>query len=429
MGDKAYLRVAGYTFLTFEGDLDPAIVMLFSESERPVAALESGEAPCVFRAPVWKIRDRLRVLGFTAAGARTTLQRWVKVQLDWSAQHGGLDQHLVEKPYEECSTHEIGRKTFAEQYAALRLLTFDTWLDAVRELVRYNIHNWEERERAPNLGRVAIYMINRRDETLGFARCDKRLLLRAFVCAVGEDAVVELDATEIYKAGVRSSVSITRYYRDRLLRDYPSHRNTIILTEGSSDIAVLQTALECIYPHLVDYFTFFDFHSTNAMGSAGALAATVKAFIASGIGDRFIAIFDNDTAGSDAMRGLGAIDIPLNCQILQYPDIEIAKDYPTLGPSGQVSMNVNGLAGGIELYLGRDVLTNDDGSLAPVQWRGYVDAVGQYQGEVHGKNRVRDRFFQQVKAWQAAPNANPERDWSGLKAIWDKVCSTFGLEE
>jgi hypothetical protein len=31
-------------------------------------------------------------------------------------------------------------------------------------------------------------------------------------------------------------------------------------------------------------------------------------------------------------------------------------------------MNVNGLAGSIELYLGADVLTDAQGSLVPVQW-------------------------------------------------------------
>ena len=364
--------------------------------------------------PVWKIRDRLGLLGFTGVGARTSLQHFVKMQLDWSALHGGLEKHLLEKTYAECVPDELGAKTFAEQYAALELLSFDAWIDGVQELVRHDIHTWEEREKAPNLGRVPLYMINRVDETLGFRAGDQRLWLRAVLCAFADDAVVELDLQDLFKGGLRHSVSLTRFYRDQLVRNYPSHQKVIILTEGSSDIEVLRTALECIYPHLVDYFTFFDFHATNAMGSAGALAATVKAFIAAGISDRFIALFDNDTAGKDAMRGLSAIEIPLNCQILQYPEIAIAKDYPTLGPSGQVSMNVNGLAGGIELYLGRDALTNDEGNLAPVQWRGYKEAVGQYQGEIHGKNQVRERFFRLVKAWQSAPGTNTERDWSAL---------------
>lgn len=46
--------------------------------------------------------------------------------------------------------------------------------------------------------------------------------------------------------------------------------------------------------------------------------------------------------------------------------------YPTLGPqlSDPVIMDVNGKAGALEMYLGRELLTVD-GQLVPVQWMGY----------------------------------------------------------
>ena len=68
------------------------------------------------------------------------------------------------------------------------------------------------------------------------------------------------------------------------------------------------------------------------------------------------------------------------------------RSYPTLGPSGNTEMDVNGLAASIELYLGRDVLTQDDGSLTPVQWKGYNETVGQYQGEVMRKAQLQHAF-------------------------------------
>jgi hypothetical protein len=49
---------------------------------------------------------------------------------------------------------------------------------------------------------------------------------------------------------------------------------------------------------------------------------------------------------------------------MQYPEIDIARDYPTLGTNGLSHMDVNGLAGSIELYLGADVLRDSDGVLA-----------------------------------------------------------------
>ncbi len=412
-------------FLSFAGEVDPALALVFAETDRVKVSAQEHNPSCIFRATVMEVRDRLDVLGFTVTRARATLNRWVQIQLDWCAKHGGLERELLDREYADCSLEESGRKGFADRYAALQELTLDTWLSGVRELVRYDIHRWEEREKAPGLGRVPIYMLNGVDDSLGFAECDKRLLLRAFLAAFDDTAVVELDATEIFEGALSPQFSVTRYYRSLLDRDYPTHRNIIILTEGSSDIAILKTALECLYPHLIDYFTFFDFHSTNAVGSAGALAATVKALVAARIGDRFIAIFDNDSAGRDAMRGLLRLDLPATCLVIQYPAIELARNYPTLGPGGPVVMDVNGLAGGVELYLGRDALTADDGALVPVHWKGFVEGVSKYQGEVLAKDKVRDRFFEKVKTWKANPEAHPDRDWSALRTIWDAIRTAF----
>jgi hypothetical protein len=34
-----------------------------------------------------------------------------------------------------------------------------------------------------------------------------------------------------------------------------------------------------------------------------------------------------------------------NVRVVQYPSIELAKNYPTIGPSGVSNVDVNGLAG------------------------------------------------------------------------------------
>ena len=63
------------------------------------------------------------------------------------------------------------------------------------------------------------------------------------------------------------------------------------------------------------------------------------------------------------------------------PDIEIAKNYFTIGPNGKEQMNINGKACSIELYLGKDVLTKDD-EFIPIQWTSYKNKIGTYQGEI-----------------------------------------------
>lgn len=89
-----------------------------------------------------------------------------------------------------------------------------------------------------------------------------------------------------------------------------------------------------------------------------------------------------------AQTGLGGLSraaLPPNIRVIQYPELDLAKAYPTLGapiadgePSSSAVADVNGLAASIELYLGRDVLIRADGGLRPVQWKAFVPAVGRY---------------------------------------------------
>jgi hypothetical protein len=124
---------------------------------------------------------------------------------------------------------------------------------------------------------------------------------------------------------------------------------------------------------------------------AGNLVNTIKAFVGSGISNRVIAIFDNDSAGFEAIRGLSRTSIPSNIRIMNYPNIKIAKSYPTLGPSGLSSLDINGLACSIEIYFGEEVL-NIDGEFSPIQWKGYIEGVKKYQGEIMNKTKLQELF-------------------------------------
>ena len=73
--------------------------------------------------------------------------------------------------------------------------------------------------------------------------------------------------------------------------------------------------------------------------------------------------------------------IPDNIKIARYPNIKMLEDYPTIGPSGITNMDINGLAGSIEMYLGVDSLTEKK-ELIPVQWKGFDSSLKKYQGEI-----------------------------------------------
>ena len=151
----------------------------------------------------------------------------------------------------------------------------------------------------------------------------------------------------------------------------------------------------------------------------------MKAFAGAGIANRVIALFDNDTAAHDATRALSLLSLPPNIVILYYPNLPLLCDYPTLGPNGLTSLDVNGLAGGIELYLGRDILEEQNQALAPVQWKGYNAALKKYHGEVTDKNKLRDAFFRRVARCRADPTLLDGTDWTGLGAILQTVFHAF----
>ncbi|MFE4216149.1 hypothetical protein [Streptomyces sp. NPDC056844] len=211
----------------------------------------------------------------------------------------------------------------------------------------------------------------------------------------------------------------------------------VVLTEGSTDVAFLKPALALLYPHLTDLVRFMDYNSsTRAQGGAGSLVTMVRAFAAAGIANPVIALFDNDTAASEALRPLRRdAALPPNIKVLQYPPLELARSYPTLGPpsldtptGSPTRADVNGLAGSIELYLGTDALSLPGGSLRPVQWRSYSAACQQYQGEVTDKRAVEAAYASKLSSAQRDPSVIDAQDWTGVRAILETIIHAFEVD-
>jgi hypothetical protein len=206
---------------------------------------------------------------------------------------------------------------------------------------------------------------------------------------------------------------------------YLSVGRTIILTEGRSDSSALSASLLLLYPHLADYYSFLDFDAFRVPGGSGSLANLTRAMAAAGVINRIIALFDNDTAGESAMRGLRSLNLPTNICLARLPDLEGLRAYPTLGPTGSTTMDVNGIAASIELYLGRDALTASDGKLVPVQWTGYDAGIGQYQGEIMRKREIQQAFEAKILDCRNDSTRVAAYDWTGLHAIWRFIFSRF----
>ena len=289
----------------------------------------------------------------------------------------------------------------------------------------YVSHSFDDLER-PGLDAVTKYILAQNDDYwLGFLGTDIRSLVRLACELVDENGDVVQDITDLVEGGYYSADEpVCNNAIASLTRNHPENASRIILTEGSTDREFLQGSLALLYPHLAGYYSFLDFEGTRSQGGAGHLASLVKAFAGAGITDRIIAVFDNDTAAKEATRSLEQLDLPSNIAIVKYPDLEFLRSYPTLGPGGRSDLDVNGVAASLELYLGRDVLLRD-GSLSPVQWRGYSEAVAKYQGEVMHKRDIHDAYRRKLARCKDANAECDNADWSGMHAIWRAIFDAF----
>ena len=154
----------------------------------------------------------------------------------------------------------------------------------------------------------------------------------------------------------------------------------------------------------------------------------VRSFVGAGIANRVLALADNDTGAHDALDKLKRGHLPDGYRVMHYPQLPLLRRYPTLGPqlADPVLMDVNGKAGSLEMYLGRDLLTVD-GELVPVQWMGYVEGQKSYQGAISPaeRKRIHGAFRKKVKAAVQDPSVREGQDWSGVEAIVSAVLEAF----
>ena len=172
----------------------------------------------------------------------------------------------------------------------------------------------------------------------------------------------------------------------------------------------------------------------NRPGGVDAISNNMKAFIASRLKSKFIAIFDNDTVGSQAQKRLcNEISVlPNNCRILTYPDIKLAKRYPTIGANGKTVLdNINGRACSIELYLPDYLLKTDHGDYLPIEWGNRVQCnVGKekliaYQGVISDKDSIKEKCFKLINQIESGALQFSLSDWLKMKYLIDAIVNAF----
>ncbi|MEU8759596.1 hypothetical protein [Streptomyces sp. NPDC048659] len=392
MGHYPWLKIAGCAIIAGTDDL----LALFTESERqhlPYPEQEDEDTDWWFgyRSTPRALRDRLQAQGMTSDQARYDLEQELA---RWSRPDPGPpDGWTGPVP----STEDVLEKittSIALPYDLQAALRDDGMLDTV------------------------------------FLRMSERTVLRLLVDRAPETAVVDLDLSQLTGGCCFPYDMDKARAADARAEQLAVGRELsplLVLTEGATDARLLTKAMRVTHPHLSGFVSFLDFDlpaSGRPEGGVSALAKTTTTFIAAGVANRFIALADNDLPAHQALAKLKAKGVPGHCRILHYPSLPLLASYPTLPPgaSAPVPADVNGVAGTLELYLGRDILTGPGGQLVPLP----LNAAGAGGFPSKSKKAMQDRFERKCDvALAAPPGTDPEGDWSAVHAIIDMILHAF----
>ena len=430
MGTYTELTIEDYPLVSSKSAVIPEVMTLFRETNRRVFTRRVAERNVLvwgepddpddqvtetvteYSCTTADAIDRLNIMGFTYSRVQDEFEAGRKAELEKYSSRAKDDDS----------------QWFAGEWNLIRSLTFDEYARAFKEVLtnRLRPDPFDDHEKE-GLNPVVKYILEDKQGYLfGFLRSDIRFLIRLACELSPKSSHVVQDITELVCSGYyEANEPVCENATKALIAGHPENSSRIVLTEGSTDAAILQEALAILYPHLSEYYAFLDFESSRSPGGADRLVSLVKAFSATGITNRVIALFDNDTAAQAARRALTNVSIPQNIAVLSYPELESLRNYPTLGPGGLTLLDINGLAASIELYLGDDVLRDDEGKLTPVQWKGYNETLKQYQGEVMGKTRLQARFQEKTSRCKSDPELAQTTDWTGLSAILQQIFHAF----
>lgn len=364
--------------------------------------------------PCRKAIDRLELQGFSINRARQFFNESVKSSLEKfrSGEFDDLHWNVEEELLEE----------FLSNYS------FDKWMSEVGSFHKSDLGRYDECDEISGLSlyQKSIMDGNEEDTLWGFPlACDMRIILRALLEAIPNIGDITLDYTDLVEGGYYSGGDkILESFKNGEAAEFAANSKIVVLAEGSSDIEFLRKSLELIYPHIYPMFSFFDFGKPNAGGGASRLVDLVMSFSAAGIVNRTIAVFDNDTAAKVAQKRLKPVTLPSHFKVMHYPEIQTGLEYPTIGADGKKNMNINGLAGSIELYFDEDILRASNGEFIPIIWKGLDESLNAHQGEFVSKTEIQKRFRAKLKRIKSE-GGKSSYDLTGMKLIWNTILASI----
>ncbi|MFF7291118.1 hypothetical protein ACFY9N_01160 [Microbacterium sp. NPDC008134] len=369
-----------------------------AQQEADELRLESIEPAKTFgyQAGAGSIRTRLALMGFSVEACRREILMALMDSIDGDEQRGFLSV-------------AIGKN--GDEFAEI------PWTEVLdRGLIAYE-QNQVERLTDPVdracADQIAIFLE---------AGVDRRVLLALQLATADDDTEVWLDLHDLRAAGYFDAIeSITQLAIDELAASVSSGGPIIVVTEGITDAVFLKRALELVAPHISHMFRFFDRDAGAEMG-ASQVVRTLRSFAAAGITNRVVGVLDNDSAGRVAERTLLSRPRPANNRYMLLPDVPYGSAYPTVGPSGEMDLDINGRAVAIEFQFGAEQLTMPDGTLARVAWGGMEASIGEYQGGLLAPDkRVVQANIERFLADASAQHDPKEGPWPTIHALVERL--------
>lgn len=188
----------------------------------------------------------------------------------------------------------------------------------------------------------------------------------------------------------------------------------LIATEGSSDVHILQHAFNLLRPEVADFFKFIDVSRRHPFSGAGNLVRFAEGLEKIDVHNQVLFVLDNDVEGLIAFETITASNLPDNMQAMVLPSLPDFEAFPTKGPHGSHTANINGRAAAIECYLD---LAQSNLPGAEVIWTSYKKNKQVYQGELLDKVLFTKAFLRQTKDTIAAGNY----DVSKLEVLLDSI--------
>lgn len=423
MGSYAQCWLGDFFVGSSKNDVDPNLISLFREEDKRVVRDKSLTIPDVLKhwldeesgqsdsplvvyysTPAKLLRDRLELFGYTLETAKRVFRECCQEQAKSLADtFAGKDGHLIR-----------------QDLAILHSITPESWMAELAEIKALNL----KPSRAASKETLRGYMLS--EDWYGYPGIDLNVVLRLAIEVSFEATELIYDVTDLVLSGYFDEEDdLVSYSYSSVADEFVARSKIIVLTEGRTDSWILSEAMVLLYPHLAEYFSFMDFEGSRSAGGVGTLVNLVKAFAGAGIVNRTLAIFDNDTAARTAIQSLDAISLPKHMVVLRLPELEILKSYPTLGPAGMARVDVNGMAASIELMLGRDVLADEEYGLVPVQWTGYEQRLGCYQGEVLRKQELHAAYKDKLERARQEGIDFEGADWDGIRAVFQGLFTAF----